>query len=76
MSDASNTRTAFVVCLHNEGYEASLQLHKIYRVLPDPKAGKEGHLRIIDESGEDYLFPQAWFVAIDVPEAVQASLLR
>lgn len=59
-----------------EGYVASLELHKIYRVLPGREAEKDGDLRIVDESGEDYLYPKDWFVLIEVPEAVEASLLK
>jgi len=76
MIEAKKPESEFVVCLKNEGYAASLELHKIYRVLPDPQADKDGDMRIIDESGEDYLYPRDWFVLIDVPEAVEASLLR
>jgi hypothetical protein len=54
----------------NEDYAASLERHKIYRVLPDPEAGKDGDIRIIDESGEDYLYPKNWFVLITVPDAL------
>jgi hypothetical protein len=56
--------------------KASLERHKIYRVLPHPEAEKDGDIRIIDESGEDYLYPKDWFVLITVPDAVEASLLR
>jgi hypothetical protein len=73
MSESTPERS-FVVCVRNEGYEASLELHKIYRVLPDPDAEKDGDIRVIDESGEDYLYPVNWFVPIEVPDAVQASL--
>jgi hypothetical protein len=66
----------FVVCIENAGYPASLELHKIYRVLPDEDATREGDLRIVDESGEDYLFSADRFVAIEVPAAVRASLLK
>jgi hypothetical protein len=76
MIEAKKPESEFVVCLKNEGYAASLELHKIYRVLPDPQADKDGDMRIIDESGEDYLYPRDWFVLIEVPEAVEASLLR
>jgi len=76
MIEAKKPESEFVVCLRNEGYAASLELHKIYRVLPDPQADKDGDMRIIDESGEDYLYPRDWFVLIEVPEAVEASLLR
>ncbi|MCY4156417.1 MAG: hypothetical protein OXF66_03135 [Gammaproteobacteria bacterium] len=72
------TRTAhpeYVVCVENDGYPVSLELHKIYRTLPDEDALADGDLRIIDESGEDYLFPAAAFVAITLPERVRSSLL-
>ena len=61
----------FAVCINNTGYPASLELHKIYRVAPDEDAGQDGDIRIIDESGEDYLYPAAYFVAITVPYAVE-----
>jgi hypothetical protein len=76
MLEIKKPEAEFVVCLKNEGYAASLELHKIYRVLPDPEAEKDGDLRIVDESGEDYLYPKDWFIPIEVPEAVEASLLR
>src|SRR6266852_6048568 len=68
--------TSFAVCIHNTGYPASLELHKIYRVLPDQDAAAEGDLRVIDESGEDYLYSAERFVPISVPDAVQKSLLK
>ena len=76
MRNLKKTEPGFVVCLKNEGYAASLERHKIYRVLPDPQAEKDGDIRIIDESGEDYVYPKDWFVLITVPDAVEASLLR
>ena len=66
----------FVVCVRNDGYEASLERNKIYPVLPDNDAKRDGDLRIVDESGEDYLFSADRFVAIEVPAAVRASLLK
>jgi hypothetical protein len=66
----------FVVCIRNDGYEASLERNKIYAVVPDDDAERDGDLRVIDESGEDYLFSADRFVPIEVPEAVQASLGR
>jgi hypothetical protein len=65
-----------VVCVRSKGYEASLEQNKLYVVLPDPDAERHGHLRVIDESGEDYLFAAERFVAIEVPAAVRASLLK
>jgi hypothetical protein len=66
----------FVVCVANDGYPASLELHKIYRALSDDEAERDGDLRIVDESGEDYLYPSKWFVQVKIPQAVKTSLLR
>lgn len=66
----------FAVCIQNAGYEASLERNKIYVVVPDAAAEREGDLRVIDESGEDYLFAADRFVAVEVPAAVKASLLK
>jgi hypothetical protein len=66
----------FAVCIGNEDYEASLELHKIYRVIPDADAEVDGDIRVIDESGEDYLYPADWFVFIELPRALERSLLR
>ncbi|HSW40170.1 MAG TPA: hypothetical protein VLL97_11830 [Acidobacteriota bacterium] len=76
MRTIKKTEPGFVVCLKNEGYAASLERHKIYRVLPDPGAEKDGDIKIIDESGEDYVYPEDWFVLIDVPKAVEVSLRK
>ena len=65
----------FVVCIDNSGYPASLELHKIYRVIADADAAREGDLRIIDESGEDYLYPADWFAPMELPHRVKTSLL-
>lgn len=66
----------FVVCVRSSGYEASLEQNKIYVTLRDQDAERHGQLRVIDESGEDYLFSADRFVAIEVPAAVRASLLK
>jgi hypothetical protein len=66
----------FAVCVDNAGYEASLERNKIYVIVPDADAEQDGDVRVVDESGEDYLFAADRFVAIDVPAAVQASLLQ
>lgn len=66
----------FVVCITNDGYEASLERNKIYAMVEDAAAADDGDLRIVDESGEDYLYPAAWFISIDVPGMVQQSVLR
>ena len=69
MSDQSH----FVVCIENSGYQASLELHKIYQRIDDPTAERDGFVRVVDESGEDYLYPLRFFVPISVPEAVERS---
>lgn len=65
----------FAVCLKNQNYPASLELHKIYIVTPDEEAQQEGDLRIIDESGEDYLYPATYFSLIELPIDIKKSLL-
>ena len=66
----------FAICVDNSEYPASLELHKIYRVLPDEDAEKEGDLRIIDDSGEDYLFPADYFVLVDLPRVTIRALKK
>jgi hypothetical protein len=66
----------FAVCIDNSAYPASLELHKIYRVLAGGSAEAGGDLRVVDESGEDYLYPAEWFVAVELPRRVRTSLLR
>jgi hypothetical protein len=63
------------VCLDNEGNEASLIKGKIYLVVPDARAARDGLVRIIDESGEDYLFSKQQFTFIEVPQAVRRKIL-
>lgn len=65
--------TRYVVCIDNSGYPASLERHKIYRVLPDEEAASDGDIRVIDESGEDYLYSADRFVSIQLPSAVEKS---
>lgn len=66
----------YAVCITNKGNEASLERNKLYILLPDQQAEADGLVRVIDEDGEDYLYPAGWFVAVEVPKAVQASLLK
>lgn len=63
----------YVVCIDNSGYPASLERHKIYRVLPDEEAAADGDIRVIDESGEDYLYSADRFIPIQLPSAVEKS---
>jgi hypothetical protein len=76
MKQAARTIPRFVVCINNAEYPASLELHKIYRVLPDEEAVREGDIRVVDESGEDYLYPAEWFVPIELPREIERSLLQ
>jgi hypothetical protein len=64
-----------VVCIDNEGYRASLERRKIYLALRDPAAEKHGLIRVVDESGDDYLYPKAFFRAIALPQAVKKAVL-
>lgn len=70
-----STAKQFVVCLENEGYEVSLERRKIYRVLRDADAAKHRQIRVIDESGDDYLYPQRYFAPIELPQAVRRAVL-
>ena len=67
-------RSKFVVCLRNEGYEASLEPRKIYQTLPDIEAESHKMIRVIDESGEDYLFPASLFSPISLPQTLIKEL--
>ena len=64
-----------VLCLRNKGYEASLERRKIYQVLPDQDAARHGQLRVIDESGEDYLYPEKFFAPITLPRTLRRAVL-
>jgi len=59
------------MCVASEGYEPDLELRKIYRVVTDPDAERHGEIRVIDESGEDYVFPAACFVSVAIPRAAE-----
>jgi hypothetical protein len=63
----------FALCVENKDCE-DLEKRKIYKVLPDEEAEKEGYLRVIDESGEDYLYPQSYFVLVQLPREAQEAL--
>jgi len=64
----------FVLCIRNEDCE-DLEPRKLYLVLPDETAAADGYVRVIDESGEDYLYPQDYFLPIELPEAAEKALL-
>ena len=71
-----NLRQArLAVCLNNEGYKASLEVGKLYRVIPDAEAEAHGLIRVIDESGEDYAFSMDRFHPVELPASVEQALL-
>ncbi len=70
-----NQSAYFAVCLDNEGYEASLEVGKLYRVIPDAEAAAHGYVRVVDESGEDYAFSAARFHPVELPQSVERALL-
>jgi len=65
----------FVVCLKNTGYEVSLEPRKIYQLLPDLEAAKHKQLHVVDESGEDYLYPATYFSPIELPQPIRKAVL-
>ncbi len=73
---AKKASPRFAVCIDNAGYLASLELHKLYQVLPDAAAEREGALRVVDESGEDYLFDAERFLLVDLPQGSSRVLRR
>lgn len=73
MKTQKKNEIKFAVCIN--GSEPDLELRKVYKVLPDEAAAKDQHLRIIDESGEDYLYPASFFVFVEVPKAAERDLL-
>ena len=66
----------FVICIENSEYPVSLEKRKIYESVPDPDAAKHGQIRVIDESGEDYLYPCECFVEANLPEDIRAAVVE
>ncbi len=69
----NNQEQHFAVCLANKDCD-NLEKRKIYRIIPDQEAAKEGYLRVVDESGEDYLYPESYFVLLELPLEAQEAL--
>lgn len=69
-------KNKFLLCINNEGYEASLELRKLYENIPDKDAERHGQVRIIDESGEDYLFPASYFAPIRLLAETRNKILE
>jgi hypothetical protein len=72
----SESSAQFAVCVRNDEYPASLELRKLYRVLEDRFASEHAMVRVIDESGEDYLFPREYFVRVNLPHAIEKKLSK
>ena len=70
----TKSTSRYAICVDNSEYPASLELHKIYRVLPDKDAQADGDMRVIDESGEDYLFPADYFLPVELPQTIVRAL--
>lgn len=66
----------FVICVANKGYAASLEPRKIYQAIPDKAASSLHQIRVIDESGEDYLYPEDYFVPVQLPQAVERAVRK
>jgi hypothetical protein len=75
-SETKRGEARFVLCVGNKDYPASLELRKVYRLLSDEQASKHHQVRVIDESGEDYLYPEEYFVPIKLPQAAEKAVLR
>jgi hypothetical protein len=73
---AHSNEHRFVICIRNDDYPASLEKRKIYEVLPDADAKKHDQVRVIDESGEDYLYPETYFVPIELPKSTEQALVN
>ena len=66
----------FIICVHNEDYPASLEKRKLYMRLPDPEAEKHRYIRVIDESGEDYLYPEDYFVPVELSAETERAVIK
>jgi hypothetical protein len=76
MKKSNGNERQFVICIDNSGYPASLELHKVYAVLPDERAAADDFLRVVDESGEDYLYSAKRFASVELPQQVKKSWVR
>ena len=69
----TRTKKRFLLCVRNKGCE-DLELRKLYEQLPDARAAEDGYVRVVDESGEDYLYPGDYFVAVELPREAERAL--
>jgi hypothetical protein len=71
-----NETKHFAICVRNEGYEGTLELRKLYEIIDDATAARHDSIRVVDESGEDYLYPNDWFIRLDLPATVEEKLVQ
>jgi hypothetical protein len=76
MNEKNLTQFHYAICIDNSEYPVALEAHKIYRIIPDEEAESEGDLRVIDESGEDYLYPADYFLLLHLPYETVVTLER
>ena len=76
MPKLKRTVCRFLICVENKGYAVFLEKRKIYVALPDSMALKHGLVRVIDESGEDYLYPKSLFLPITIPQSLRKAILK
>ena len=74
--ESESTQTRFAVCINNSAYPDDLKIRTIYQVLADESAARSNYIRVVDETGEDYLYPAELFVLIDVPLEAQKALMQ
>lgn len=67
---------SFVICVENDGYPASLEKRKLYELIPDVEAERQGQIRVKDESGEDYLYPKELFIAVELPASAKKAIIK
>ena len=75
MTASAEPKTKLVVCVNNTGYEASLERRKLYSAIADTEAKKHRLVRVVDESGEDYLYPESFFLSVTLPPATRQAVL-
>ncbi|MBS0183835.1 MAG: hypothetical protein JSS39_15705 [Nitrospira sp.] len=76
MPKTTLTTSRFLICVENKGYKASLEKRKVYTSIPDTEALKHGHVRVVDVSGEDYLYPKSLFLPITVSASLRKAILK
>lgn len=73
--ETENSQPRFAICINNTDYPDDLQVRTVYQILPDESAAKSDYIRVIDETGEDYLYPATYFVLVEVPSEVAKTLI-